>query len=231
MEEEEDLSQKMSQLSTDTTNNKECLMKEIKIPDYLTKGNKPFQQIMHQALSNINITMAMLDDDDDRTHKLEELQKIAILIYQIMLIQTYQLLWAAYLQSGMGQLIISSETTLSYSTTLSIWPKEIKSMVLLSKNVDKTNENASCSKLVNDHLNELDHQLKQYQMELNMKANHFPGYTLSIQTLMETYIEQNLHSLRMEIEHKVELVYFDYHIQALKLEYYRHNPNDYQVCF
>lgn len=228
-EEEEDLSQKMSQLSTDTTKNKECLMKEINIPDYLTKGNKPFQQIMHQALSNINITMAMLDDD--RTHKLEELQKIAILMYQIMLIQTYQLLWAAYLQSGMGQLIVPSKTKLSYSTTLSIWPKEIKSIVLLSNNVDKTNENESCSKLVNDHLNELDHQLKQYRAELNMKANNFTDYTLSIQTLMETYIEQNLHSLRMEIEHKVELVYFDYHIQALKLEYYRHNPNDYQVCF
>ena len=230
MEEEEDLSQKMSQLSTDTTKNKECLMKEIKIPDYLTKGNKPFQQIMHQALSNI-ITMAMFDDDDDRTHKLEELQKIAILIYQIMLIQTYQLLWATYLQSGMGQLIIPSKRTLSYSTTLSIWPKEIKSIVLLSKNVNKTNENESCSKLVNDHLNEQDHQLKQYRAELNTKANNFQSYTLSIQTLMETYIEQNLHSLRMEIEHKVELVYFDYHIQALKLEYCRHNPNDYQVCF
>ena len=76
--EEEDLLQKMSQLSADTTKNNECLMKEIKIPDYLTKGNKPFQQIMHQALSNIK-TMAMLDDD--RTHKLEELHKIAILIY------------------------------------------------------------------------------------------------------------------------------------------------------
>ena len=178
MEEEEDLSQKMSQLSTDTTKNKECLMKEIKIPDYLTKGNKPFQQIMHQALSNINITMAMLDDDDDAsTSKLEELHKIAILIYQIMLIQTYQLLWATYLQSGMGQLIIPSETTLSYSTTLSIWPKEIKSIVLLSNNVDKTNENASCSKHVNDHFNELDHQLKQYRAELNTKANNFPGYT------------------------------------------------------
>ncbi|CAF3084477.1 unnamed protein product, partial [Rotaria sp. Silwood2] len=32
----------------------------------------------------------------------------------------------------------------------------------------------------------------------------------------------------MEIEHKIELVHSDYHIQALKLEYDRHNPNEYQ---
>jgi len=35
----------------------------------------------------------------------------------------------------------------------------------------------------------------------------------------------------MEIEHKIELIHHDYHIQALKFEYFRHKPNEYQVCF
>jgi hypothetical protein len=103
-------------------------------------------------------------------------------------------------------------------------------MLQLSNNIDKTNENESCLKLVNDRLDESDHQLKQYQTELNMKVNNFPGYTLTIQTIIETYIEQNLHSLRMEMDHKIELIYYDYHIQALKLEYFRQNPNTFQVC-
>ena len=53
---------------------------------------------------------------------------------------------------------------------------------------------------------------------------------MTIQKFIETYIEQNLHSLRMEIEHQVELIHYDYHIRALKLEYCRHKPNQYQVC-
>ena len=73
-------------------------------------------------------------------------------------------------------------------------------------------------------------RLKTYQNELNIKANNFPGYTLSIQQIIETYIEQNLDRLRMEVEHRVELVHYDYRIRALKLEYFRHQPNEYQVC-
>jgi hypothetical protein len=82
-----------------------------------------------------------------------------------------------------------------------------------------------------NYLDELDQRLKQIKTELNLKANHFQGYTLTIQRIIETYIEQNLHSLRMKIEHQIELIYYDYHIRALKLEYYRHQPNGYQVCF
>jgi hypothetical protein len=219
--EEQNLSQKMSQLSTDTTNEKkECLMKQIKaeienIPNYLTKRNKSFRQMLGQALSTMKITTT--------DNNMEDLRKIAILIYKIKFIQTYQLLWAAYLKSGIGQLIISSKTKLSYSTTVRIWPKEIK-------NMNQTNENESCLKFVNNHLDELEHQLKQYQIELNLKANNFQGYTLTFQKNIETYIEQHLYSLRMEAEHKIELVHYDYHIHALKLEYSRHNPNDFQVC-
>ncbi|CAF3695468.1 unnamed protein product [Rotaria socialis] len=93
---------------------------------------------------------------------------------------------------------------------------------------DKTNENEICLKFVNDHLYALQHQLKQYQQELNIKANNFQGYTLSIQEIIITYIEQNLNSsLSKKIEHQVELIHYDYHIQALKLEYFQHKPNEY----
>ncbi|CAF4363333.1 unnamed protein product, partial [Adineta steineri] len=94
-----------------------------------------------------------------------------------------------------------------------------------SKNMKKTNEKEICLKFVNDQLNELDRQLKQYQMEWNVKTNIFQGYTLIIEQMIQTYIEQNLHDVRKEIEHKIELIHYDYHIQALKLEYSGQNPS------
>ncbi|CAF5222762.1 unnamed protein product, partial [Rotaria magnacalcarata] len=106
--------------------------------------------------------------------------------------------------------------------------KEIKTIVLSNKK-DKTNENEICLKFVNNQLNELQRQLKQYQQELNIKANNFQGYTLSIQEKLMTYIEENLNSsLSKKIEHQVELIHYEYHIQALKLEYFQHKPNEYQ---
>ncbi|CAF4536332.1 unnamed protein product [Rotaria socialis] len=229
--EKQNLSRKMSQLSTSATHEKNPIkiMKEIKdqleiIPNYLTKQNISFKELMHQTLSSIITTTEKLNNNMD------ELRKIAILLYKIMVIQTYQYLWKTYLKSGTGQLIIPYETKqkLSYPTTLSIWPKEIKTIVLSNKK-DKTNENEICLKFVNNQLNELQRQLKQYQQELNIKANNFQGYTISIQERLMTYIEPNLNSsLSKKIEHQVELIHYDYHIRALKLEYFQHKPNEYQ---
>ncbi|CAF1459789.1 unnamed protein product, partial [Rotaria magnacalcarata] len=219
--EQQNLSRKMSQLSTNVTHEKDPIkiMKEIRdqleiIPNYLTKQNISFKELIHQVLSSIITTTEKLNNNMD------ELRKIAILIYKIMVIQTYQYLWKTYLKSGTGQLIIPSETKqkLSYSTTLSVWPKEMKAIVLSNKK-DTTNENEICLKFVNGHLYALQHQLKQYQQELNIKANNFQGYTISIQEKLMTYIELNLNSsLSKKIEHQVELIHYDYHIQALQLE-------------
>ncbi|CAF4427499.1 unnamed protein product, partial [Rotaria magnacalcarata] len=220
----------MSQLSTSATYEKNPIkiMKEIRdqleiIPNYLPKQNISFKELMHQVLSSI-ITTEKLNNNMD------ELRKIAILLYKIMVIQTYQYLWKTYFKSGTGQLIIPSETKqkLSYSTTLPIWPKEIKTIVLSNKK-DKTNGNEICLKFTNGQLNALQHQLKQYQQELNIKANNFQGYTISIQEKLMTYIEQNLNSsLSKKIEHQVELIHYDYHIRALELEYFQHKTNEYQ---
>ncbi|CAF1590425.1 unnamed protein product [Rotaria magnacalcarata] len=230
--EEQNRSEKTSQLSTSTTTEKDPIMivKEINdqleiIPNYLTKQNIAFKKLMHQALSSITTTTT-----EKLNSNTNELRKIAILIYKIMVIQTYQYLWKTYFKSGTGQLIIPSETKqkLSYSTTLPIWPKEIKTIVLSNKK-DTTNENEIYLKFTNGQLNALQHQLKQYQQELNIKANNFQGYTLSIQEMFLTYIEENLNSsLSKKIKHQVELIHYDYHIRALKLEYFQHKPNEYQ---
>ena len=234
--EKQNLSEKMSQLSISATHKKDPIkiMKEIRdqleiVPNYLTKQNKSFKEVIYQVLSSI--TAADKSNNNDNT--INEIRKIAILLYKILVIQTYEYLWQTYLKSGTGQLIIPSETKekLFYSTTLPIWPKEIKTIALSNKK-DKINANEICLKFTNGQLNALEYQLKQYQQEFNIKANNFQGYSMSIQKMLMTYVEQNLDlSLHKKIEHQVELIYYDYHIQALELEYLRHKPNEYQVCF
>ncbi|CAF5214107.1 unnamed protein product, partial [Rotaria magnacalcarata] len=143
--EEQNRSEKTSQLSTSTTTEKDPIMivKEINdqleiIPNYLTKQYIAFKKLMHQALSSVTTTTTT----EKLNSNTNELRKIAILLYKIMVIQTYQYLWKTYFKSGTGQLIAPFETKqkLFYSTTLPIWPKEIKTIVLSNKK-DTTNEN------------------------------------------------------------------------------------------
>ncbi|CAF2088868.1 unnamed protein product [Rotaria magnacalcarata] len=147
-----------------------------------------------------------------------------------MVIQTYQYLWKTYFKSGTGQFIIPSETKqkLSYSATLSIWPKEIKTIVLSNKK-DKTNGNEICLKFLNGQLNALQHQLKQYQQELNIKANNFQGYTISIQEKPMTYIEQNLSSSLKTSEQEYEflkqqIAYYNLPSQSFECSTISHHP-------
>ncbi|CAF4885114.1 unnamed protein product [Rotaria socialis] len=202
--EEQILLGKMSQLSTSATHEKHSIriMKEIRdqleiIPNYLTKQNISFKELMHRVLSSI----IAAEKSNNNDNNMNELRKIAILLYKIMVIQTYQYLWKTYFKSG------------------------------------KINENEICLKFVNEQLNELQRHLKSYEQELNIHANDYQGYTLSIQEIIKTYIEQNLNSsLHKKIEHQVELIYYDYHIRALKLEYFQLQPNQYkkqlmkQIC-
>jgi hypothetical protein len=219
----------MNRLSTNTTHEKETLLKDIKteiekIPNYLTKQNKSFKQMLYPVISTMNITIAK--------NYTEELRKIAMLIYKMMFIRTYHTLWMTYLKSGMGQLISQSQKPLPiYSTNLTIWPKQVQTILKSSIKTDKTDENKICNTFVNNYLHELDGELKKYQIELNIKINNFNGYTLRIGQMIETYIETNLRSFRIRNQHEIELILYDYHIRALKLEYLRQNPNKYQVYF
>ncbi|CAF2051775.1 unnamed protein product, partial [Rotaria magnacalcarata] len=83
--EEQNRSEKTSQLSTSTTTEKDPIMivKEINdqleiIPNYLTKQYIAFKKLMHQALSSVTTTTT-----EKLNSNTNELRKIAILIYKI----------------------------------------------------------------------------------------------------------------------------------------------------
>jgi hypothetical protein len=188
-----------------------------KIPIYLTKENKTFQCIMDQALGMMNISSSIAKDD---------IQHISILIYKMHILSMYHLLWTTYWQSGLGQLIKKTPDQqqinhVVYSMNISYWPKEIKQI---------TDTYTSSMDLVCYHRQGLERQSRQIQMEWNEKVNRVSGYNLQVEQFLQDYIIENLHEFQKEIEHKIKLVTYDYQTEAIKQEFHRQNPTEYQVC-
>ena len=221
------LSQQMTQLSTTTTTNRQqyCI-EEItiavnRLPDYLTRRNKLFQLMLRTVLSTRTV---------DANHRdMEDLRQIAIAVYKIMFIQTHQLLWTTYRMAGMGQIPISSGEPSIYSTNIPSWPKQVREAVT-SAGAAETHVNEHSLAYVNHYLNEWNKHLELNRTDLNIKANKFTAYTLLLQRTIEAYIERNLSVVRAKIEHQVELVVYEYHIQALKVEFNCQKPSAVQVC-
>ncbi|CAF1516459.1 unnamed protein product [Adineta steineri] len=212
------LSQQLGHLLTNTTHTEGHLMKDMKteiekIPNFLTKHNSSFKQMLYQAQLLVKSTSPTTTID------IKQLRDVAIIIYKMMILQTYHLLWTAYLKSGRGELIISSET-------IPIWPKDITSLLKVNKAI---NSHEIYLKFVNQHLHALDHQLNICKTELNTKANNIDGYSLMVQKIIDTYIEKHIQPFRLKIEHQIELIHYDCHIRILKLQYIQHNPNQYQI--
>jgi hypothetical protein len=70
----------------------------------------------------------------------------------------------------------------------------------------------------------MNYRLKQKQFMSNVKANRIQNYSLTIQEMLEDYIDKRLRPFQINIEHRLELIYHDYHIGALKIEYYQCCP-------
>ena len=164
------MAEKCSQTPVTTSNVQSSLIVNTQtetetIPNYLTKRNESFQQLMHHAQS-VMITTA--------TGDMEELRNISILIYKIMVTQTYHLLWSTYLESGRGQLLVPADRR-----TISFWPKELQTLFRQHSTTNQTNDNDMYSTCVSRQLSELDRQLEQNQTQLNTKANNLHGYSLT----------------------------------------------------
>ena len=202
-----------------------CLLeKELqKIPHYLTKKNQAFQQMIGEALSTGAIP---------RTNKnREDLRKLALVMYRQSFIGIVSNLWTTYLKSGLGKLFDQSNEHPAYPSNLRIWPKDLKQIIQQFVRLNQSNENETRRSFVTGYLSMLDDQLKQYHSELNKQKLRLPSCTLAVQEIMETYIKENLSPIRMDIEHQIELINYDYHIRALKVQYYQQSSNEDQVYF
>jgi len=95
--------------STSTNIDQSSLLQDMKIeiekiPNYLTKRSSSFRQMIHDIQ-----LLSCTTEESNHINNINELRQIALLTYKTMVIQTYQFLWATYLKSGLGQLIIATE--------------------------------------------------------------------------------------------------------------------------
>ncbi|CAF1989787.1 unnamed protein product [Rotaria magnacalcarata] len=193
----------------------------MKTPYYLLLNDKPFQIILDQTLSSISTKTL------NYHHRRYQLQQIALLMHRIKLIPIYLRLWKTYWKSGMGQFNLDSKEHYSYPMNYKIWPKKIQSILSFIQ-IKEENKQQMHIDFVYDYIDELKQQLTTSQIEHEKMTKNFHGYTFSIEELLEDYLEKNLSSLRMHIEHKIKLIHYDYHIQVIKLTYEQEHPNEYQ---
>ncbi|CAF1063429.1 unnamed protein product [Rotaria magnacalcarata] len=225
------LSQKISQLSTSSKNQqKQQLNKTIskkvqlndleKIPEYLAKNNKSFENML-TALLVRNKTLT----NEISSSQLENFRIVAILIHRLKFIQILHGLWTIYLQAGLGQLKSHySQNELGQQ----LWVKPIQSMVKINVR-SGIEHNEACLTYVKNRLTELDKAKQECHADLQTKINFSSHYSTTIRQAIEKFVEENLMSLRKKIEHKIQLVHYSYDEQILKDNYLKQNPNETQI--
>jgi hypothetical protein len=174
------------------------------IPEYLSRGNKPFEEMLRQASTVIpNETSA--------------LRRMALLMYHVVSIALIHSLWTIYLRSGTGA--IHSDQ----GQCVRSWPREVQSSVVTKS--DNNDDAAACQLYTETYLRLLEKKLKQCQTELNAVQAHLHTVT----TVVESYVQQGLQAQRRDTEHKIALVQFDVNDQALEIAFAQQQPSHHQV--
>ena len=172
------------------------------IPEYLSRGNKPFEEVLRQASTAIpNETSA--------------LRRMALLMYGVESITLVHSLWTIYLRAGTGG--IHSDR----GQRVRSWPQEVQSSVV-TKGDEKDD---ACQLYTETYLRLLEKKLKQCQTYLNAVLAHLHTVT----TVVQTYVQQGLQAQRRDIEHKIALVQLDVNDQALEIAFAQQQPSHHQV--
>jgi hypothetical protein len=158
-----------------------------------------------------------------------ELRQIAILMHQLNVLDLEKSLWNTYLKAGTGIL-------LSKESNLKVWPSSLKLMIQLDQRATTMSDvnqikvdDDRCLKYVNDHRRELDKTQQQCQEQFNLKKKQFYGFTITTENILQTFIKEQIQSLRLKYECSIQLVEFDYREQVLEHALLQQNPNEQQV--
>ena len=177
------------------------------VPYYLSKDSKSFQQVLSHVTSNDMI---------------EELRQMALLIHEHSMIKLETSLWTTYLKSGTGQLDVNQMHN-DDKFNPQIWPIEVQQSMM--KHSINNTDHFTCLTYVTQYICELDKKMEQYQTKLNVQKAQLLDYL----KLIETFVRQTLESVRLETEHHIALVQYNYNDRVLELNYLSHNPTSHQV--
>lgn len=164
-------------------------------------------------------------------NKVEDFRQIALCIHHIKYNENIYSLWMVYLKSGMGELQQKQQQHNSRHTLIvQVWPTSIKSKV--KKDIRSgIKEYDACLAYVKDRLNTFEKNIAKAQAHLNdrLKRLYYHLSPTVIREAIEKFVENNLIHERARIQHKIQLVHFDYHERSLELQYLQYNPTEAQV--
>lgn len=166
--------------------------------------------------------------DTANKSKLEDFRQIASCIHHIKYNEALFSLWTAYLKSGLGEL--QSEAQPRNPLSPSVWSIPIKSTVKNSIR-QGINEHDACLIYVQNRLLKLQNDIQQSQINLMNQTKHLPDHpsSASIAQGIEKFVENKLSNLRDKIQHKIQLLHYDYKERILEEQYLQQSPTEAQV--
>ncbi|CAF1030015.1 unnamed protein product [Adineta ricciae] len=159
---------------------------EGEIPSYLTIIDAFFEKL----IANQRLTPM------DFSH-MAVLQQMVVLIHRTIVVSYEKSIWLAYLGCGLGTL--RSDTT---GNCPKYWPK------MFQTSIESIN--------VLTYLEELDSRNRQYLENILEISKCIPDYDQTIETSIRTFIQQQLHSLRIETENKITSIRHEYEYHRLQ---------------
>jgi len=159
----------------------------------------------------------------------EELRQIALLMHQLHVLDLEKSLWDTYLKSGIG----SFKADQSH---IKIWPSEVKAMIRFARRsttISDINQinilDDHCYQFVNNQLREFNEKQQQLRQQLIRKKKQFYHYRDPMDQILQTLVQEQMQSLRLEYEYKIKLVEFDYRQEVLDQAVQQQHPNVQQV--
>ncbi|CAF1382287.1 unnamed protein product [Adineta steineri] len=174
----------------------------LHVPIYLTSMiNNKFERMVQQKIF-----------PRASCFKIEKLGSIAILIYKIYALDLENCLWNHYLKAATGILIANE-------FNLKICPKDIQTKLELAPLLTTTTNHDSNQIQMNDkyyirfireHLRKFNEKQQQLKLKLSRKKARFHVHTNKIEDTLKMFIQENIRALRLEYEHEIQSVEFEY---------------------
>ncbi|CAF2075353.1 unnamed protein product [Rotaria magnacalcarata] len=169
------------------------------LTEHLDMVNKDNEQMIPYYLSNESKSFEQILNHVSSKDSVEELRQMALLIYQVYIIHLEKSLWVTYLKAGTGKIQVNQVDN-DNMINPQIWPVEVQQ--LHRKQSTYSTDNVTCLTYVTQHL-------------------------YYFQTI-ETFVQQGLESVRLQTEHQISIVQYNYNDCVLELQYLEHSPTSHQ---
>ena len=176
-------------------------------PDYLTPGNSAFEHMIQGTCSNSTNAITI-----------EELRPIAILIHQRTIIALEVAQWFTCLKSGTGILKEGLRGPQLWPTIVKVTMHNSSKHDISGDPVMTTISDEMCLIFVQEYLHRLEAQQKQYQIELEQLSHAIDGYQITLEPILQSWIQQRLQPLQAEYDYKIALIKYNYEDNRLEHE-------------